>query len=208
MPIQELHEKVDAELQNDGYKTSLNNLTDGLLSLKIISNAPTVLTIERHRHKPFELEVIVDHTLTKKQDLVTRRKRSDTGGRSSFNYRYLWFGIIFFSTLVSLYFFFIEIFLKALDDITPGWSQLQQAIGIVIIILIIALFWILIIPIISKRKKEGMKKHDKKVLSRVCEIIDDLRVEIDENAVIRCWSCFKEIDRYQKLCPHCGEQQN
>lgn len=208
MPMQELYEKFTPELESEGFKTSLNNLTDDTLSLKIINKSTTVLTIDRHHHRPFELEVIVDHTLNKKQDLVSRRKRTKQRDGSPINYRYLWIGIIFFGALLSMFYFFIEIFLDALNAITPGWSSLQQALGFIIIILIVGLFWIFVVPIFTKHKKEAMKKYDEMVLEIVCGIIKSLKVEIDDDAVLRCWSCFKEIDHFEKLCNHCGEQQN
>lgn len=208
MPMQELHEKITPELETEGYKTSLNNLTDGTLSLKIINKTTTVLTIDRHRHRPFELEVLVDHTLKKKQDLVSRRKRSSQRDGSLINYRYLWIAIIFFATLLSMFYFFIGLFLDALDTITPGWSSTQQALGIIIVILVIALFWILVVPIFTKHKKESMKKYDIIVLEIVCGIIKSLRVEIDETAVLRCWSCFEEINHSDKICRNCGEEQS
>lgn len=208
MPMQELYEKITPELENEGFKTSLNNLTDDTLSLKIIDKSTTVLTIDRHRHRPFELEVIVDHTLNKKQGLVSRRKRTRQRDGSLINYRYLWIGIIFFGALLSIFYFFIGIFLDALNTVTPGWSSLQQALGIIVVVLVIGLFWILVMPTITKHKKESMKKYDKNVLEIVCGIIKGLKVEIEDDAVLRCWSCFKEIDHFVKLCSHCGEQQN
>ncbi|MFV2016199.1 MAG: hypothetical protein ACC656_12270, partial [Candidatus Heimdallarchaeota archaeon] len=84
----------------------------------------------------------------------------------------------------------------------------QQATGIIIVILVTGLLWIFIFLVIAKRRNKTMKKNDVNVLEKVCGIIEDLRVETDENVPFRCWSCFKEIDRSLKLCHHCGEQQN
>ncbi|MHA2277605.1 MAG: hypothetical protein ACXAC2_17635, partial [Candidatus Kariarchaeaceae archaeon] len=126
MPMQELRDKIETQLHTEQYKTSLNNLTDDLLSLKIrnTKNMPTILTINRHRHRPFEIEIVVDHTLTKNQDLVTRQKREGGGQRSAFSsYRLLWIGMIFMGLILTMFDIFISVFLDILDAITPGWTS-------------------------------------------------------------------------------------
>jgi hypothetical protein len=185
-------------------------MTDDQVSLKITKGSrPTILTIKRHRHRPFEIEVIVDHTLTKNQDLVTRQKRKSTTDRSAFSsYRLLWIGMIFIGIILTMFNVFISVFLEILNTVTPGWSSTQQALGVIGFVVLVFGFWIMIIPILNRQKSQSMKLYDKSVLEKVCTILDELRSDKQDNAVVRCWSCFKEIERSEKFCPHCGEQQN
>ena len=209
--MQELRENIEGQLRDKQYRTSLNNLTDDLLSLKISDrgNRNTVLTIKRHRHRPFEIEVVVDHTLIKDQDLITRRKRVSTGGNRSFfgSYRLLWIGLIFMGLILTIFNIFISIFLDILNAITPGWSPTQQALGIIGLVVLIGSFWIIIAPLIGRKRTEAMKAYDKSVLENVCKLLGDLREETSENAIKRCWSCFQEIAKTERFCPNCGKEQ-
>ena len=115
MPMQQLRDVVELELQNAKYLTSLNNLTDDVFSLKITKNRfySTVLTINRYSHKPLEVEVMVDYTLSNDQDLVRRTIPTSTQSTSLVdrftNYRLLWFGMFFLGLVFMVFSVFVSI---------------------------------------------------------------------------------------------------
>lgn len=214
MPLQQLRDIIELELHNDNYQTSLNNLTDDILSIKVKKkwNRSTVLTITRYPHKPLEVEVMIDYTLSNEQDIVRRiiprTTQSTTLVDRFMNYRLLWFGMFFLGLIFMVFSVFVSILFSLLERISPSANPLQRSLGVIGAALITAVFWIFTIPFLNKRYNRSMKKYDQEIMDKICGILKILNEDLHDVPISRCWSCFKDIGRSVKLCPFCEEQQN
>lgn len=214
IPMQELREVIELELLNDKYITSLNNLTDDELSLKISKNRfySTKLTLTRYSFRPFEVEVMVDYTLSNEQDIVRRKIPTPTHPTSLIdrfmNYRLLWFGMFFLGLVFMVFSVFVSILFSLLERITPSTNPLQLSLAVIGAVIITSIFWLFMIPFIKKQHRQRMIKYDLEIISKTCEILKILNEKLQDRTLFRCWSCFKEINKSEKLCASCGEHQN
>ena len=130
--MQELRDVIEIELLNEKYITSLNNLTDDVLNLKISRNRyySTMLTITRYSFKPLEVEVTVDYTLSDDQDIVHRKIPAITQPTTLMdrfmNYRLLWFGMFFLGLVFMVFSVFVSILFSLLDRISPSSNPQNQ----------------------------------------------------------------------------------
>lgn len=207
--MQELRDIVESELQLQQFTSSLENLTDDILILRATNRlrSQTIVQLQRHQHRPFEVEITVDHKLAQPKDIqrISRRSRnSGRGGLSSF--RGLWLFFIFFSIIASILSSFVGGFLNLLNSVTPGWSPRQQALGIIGIFLGIFAFWYFVIPKIRQQRNSALSQIDKKLLNSLVNRLIQLNDKVHDEKIIRCWSCFQEVTKEEVFCPHCGER--
>ena len=213
MPMQELRDVIELELLNEKYITSLNNLTDDVLSLKISRNRyySTLLTLIRYSFKPLEVEVTVDYTLSEDQDIVRRKIPSATQPTSLvdrfMNYRLLWFGMFFLGLIFMVFSVFFSLLFSILDRISPSSNPLQQSLAVIGAVFITAVFWIFMIPFFNKRYRQALIKYDIEIMAKICGILKIMNEDRNDTTIFRCWACFKEIDKTNNMCPLCGEQQ-
>ena len=73
--------------------------------------------------------------------------------------------------------------------------------------MITAAFWIFMIPFFNKRYRQALIKYDLEIMAKICGLLKILSEDHHDNTIVRCWSCFKEIDKPENLCPFCGLQQ-
>ena len=212
MPMQEMRILLEEDLLKSGYSSFLTNMTDNDLSLKVMKNSqkPTIVSLTRHRHRPLEIELIVDHALLKSHDLVTKRdKAKNTSSRSSFMmYRWLWIGLILFSIIISTLLFIVDVIVELIEQITPGWSNAQRGYGIIGIALLIVLWFVYGRPRVQSYDRKKRSEMDGYLLDKIKNFISSITQQAPDKSIIRCWNCFKEIERIEKFCPNCGEQQN
>ena len=134
MPMQELRTLLENELENKGFATYLTNMTESDLTLKVAkpSDKPTILSLTRHRHRPLEIEVTVDHKLLDSHDLITKKAKSpntNTQQDSFMMYRWLWIGLLLFGIIISLFVLFVNIIVSLIESATPGWTSNQRSMG-------------------------------------------------------------------------------
>ncbi|MCE7736367.1 MAG: hypothetical protein GPJ54_15915 [Candidatus Heimdallarchaeota archaeon] len=213
MPMQELRGLLEKDLASQGYESYLTNMTETDLDLKVIkqSQKPTLISLARKRHKPLEIELMVNHELLDSHDLVTKQAKSRNSGnrQSSFMmYRFLFLGLFLASILISIFVLFVDIIISIIEAATPGWSSYQRSTGILVVSALILLWYIYIRPRVKASDTHRRNKSDSHLLEYIKTFIENLAYQAPANAIVRCWNCFEKIDQAESFCSNCGKQQD
>lgn len=210
--MQELRILLEQDLSKLGYTSFLTNMTENDLAIKIMKNSqkPTILSLTRHTHRPLEIELIVDHNLLDRYDLVTKRgKVKNSGSNNSWMmYRWLWIGMILIGFIITALLTIVDVIVDVIEKLTPGWTDPQRGYGILGVAFLLILWFIYGVPKFQKYEKKKRSELDKYLVERIKNMVSSVAYQAPEKSIIRCWNCFKEIERSENFCQNCGEQQN
>jgi hypothetical protein len=213
MPMQELRILLENDLRNRGYATFLTNMSDSDLALKVAKDAqkPTMVSLTRQSHRPLELELLVDHNLLNTHDLISKREKSrqSSNSRGSWMmYRWLWIGLIAFWFIISVFLFFINVLVAIIEASTPGWTDTQRSLGILITSFLLFFWFIYIRPRIKSYDSKKRSESDLVLSQNIVAFIHSITYQAPSESIVRCWNCFEKINQGEGFCPHCGKQQN
>ena len=188
-------------------------MTESDLDLKVIkqSQKPTLISLARKRHKPLEIELMVNHELLNIHDLVTKQAKSrNTGNRqnSFMMYRFLFLGLFLASILISIFVLFVDIIVSIIEAATPGWTSYQRSTGILVVATLILLWYVYIRPRVHASETRRRHQIVSLLLENVKSFIEGLAYQAPTDSIIRCWNCFEKIDKSESFCSNCGKQQD
>ena len=204
-PMQELRGDLQRMFDEHHVSYFVNSATDDNMSFNLSSgNAKTVLMMLRHRHKPLEIEIIADHKMNSAPDYIKRRSSSN----SSDNSRYLWYGLFLFGFIVTMLVVFVQVLIGIIEAMTPGWNQSQRILGIFGFTALVVFYVLYVIPLIRKQRNKATYNFNSQIVALVTAKLEAIHEATAKNHILRCWSCFKEMDMNDDFCPNCGKQQN
>jgi hypothetical protein len=207
--IRTVRELLESELSNHGLHCKLTNQTFDKLGLQVSKRGyKTVLSITRYTHNPLEVEVNIDFAQAKQTDII-RKFRPNVGDTGMFSgqYRWLWLIIIFGGILVTLITTVVGLTFLLLEKVTPGWTNIERLFGIIGSTLFLGLIWILLAPRLQKRRIAGLKRFDQEVFEIVIDKLTQINADLKSTDILRCWSCFKQINPEDTVCIHCDTKQ-
>ena len=105
MPMQEMRILLEEDLLKFGYSSFITNMSESDLALKVVKNSqkPTIVSLTRHRHRPLEIELMVDHSLLNNYDLITKRGKVNNARpqNSWMMYRWIFLGFFLIGIIIS-----------------------------------------------------------------------------------------------------------
>lgn len=191
----QLKNSISDTLQNKGYKTDINALTDDSIEMYVsYRGLETKVSVNRNRHTPYIITLRVDsnHLHTLKQ-ISAYRKRQSGGEKNKDNsyYRYYFYFLII-STIGS----FIYI---ALNTLFP---TIEGKIGFLASIFMLIIIYFSSRRFRDKNMKQTLHKFDEGVF---ISIINSLKIDELENKKEKCWNCFQEKSFGDAFCQNCGK---
>ena len=202
-----LRDHIVEELVSHDLSVFTESMTDDDCVLLITRNAmvKTVATMERHRHRPMEIELTVDHAEVKNTKDVLRTTKPVTKQLDKVSFRWLWILPIFGGLIVLLISMFESFFASLYGS--SSLSSVQLIITVTVLSTILAISWIYGLPRIFNQLSKRRKQLDTEVLELMRQKIIALDEALITTDVIRCWSCFTELEPTTVICTSCGETQ-
>jgi len=204
MEMSEVYTRLSDELAELSLELELQSITEDQLQLLVIRNSftRTHLNIERFRHRPMEVQVEVDYQRAKTSSDLIRINQNDSSNSDMSNS---------IRSVLIIGGFFVALFFGAgsvLSSIIPEQPNSTQVISLAIIsVVLFLIIGIYVLPTLFKKRDRHLHDFDQHILQRVGLILQEFHKELNDSAILRCWSCFKPIEPSDRICPFCGEQQ-
>jgi hypothetical protein len=200
----DLRSDVESTLSDRGYLCHLESMSDSELMIKVSKGQrKTLMKIERLRHRPLEVVLEVDYSQADVKLNVSRPRQSNNS--SMFSYRWIWLLIIFGGVFVTILGNISQAIANGFQQ--TGFTDGQIITFLIILAIVVPLSVMYGIPALQKQLNQGKSEFDRQLLEVVKTRVEQLHSELTATEVLRCWSCFKEIEFEDKVCPFCGENQ-
>jgi len=207
MAMQDLRDEVAEHLSQQHLQVHTDSINDDETVLVVSKNSliKTVVRLQRFRHRPLEVVINVDYNDVKTTKDVLWTTKPATRRQDRISFRWLWLLPVFGGLIIALVTYFESWFAAFFGG--DQLDQLQLIVVVTILSIILAVSWIYGIPVLVKQRQQRMQEFDEELLIMISDKIQQLDDQLTTTPVVRCWSCFGQLEPKIEICPHCGEKQ-